>query len=77
MLIALEHIDDELIVFLQLGNQGHQRRGQGPNARNAKESSQHNGAVAVGVLIDGPWRLDPVVAQGCRPIGPGEPPVFR
>ena len=25
---------------------------------------------AVGVLIDGPWRLDPVVAQGCRPIGP-------
>ena len=25
---------------------------------------------AVGCLISGPWRLDPVVAQGCRPIGP-------
>ncbi len=25
---------------------------------------------AVGVLIGGAWRLDPVVAQGCRPIGP-------
>lgn len=25
---------------------------------------------AVGCLIGGAWRLDPVVAQGCRPIGP-------
>jgi hypothetical protein len=25
---------------------------------------------AVGCLIDGAWGLDPVVAQGCRPIGP-------
>ena len=25
---------------------------------------------AVGCLIGGRWRLDPVVAQGCRPIGP-------
>jgi small ligand-binding sensory domain FIST len=25
---------------------------------------------AVGCLISGPWRIDPVVAQGCRPIGP-------
>jgi small ligand-binding sensory domain FIST len=25
---------------------------------------------AVGCLIGGGWRLDPVVAQGCRPIGP-------
>jgi small ligand-binding sensory domain FIST len=25
---------------------------------------------AVGCLIDGGWSLDPVVAQGCRPIGP-------
>ncbi|MCU0528326.1 MAG: FIST C-terminal domain-containing protein [Cyanobium sp. Prado107] len=25
---------------------------------------------AVGCLIDGGWTLDPVVAQGCRPIGP-------
>jgi len=25
---------------------------------------------AVGCLIGGSWRLDPVVAQGCRPIGP-------
>ncbi|MCP9775860.1 FIST N-terminal domain-containing protein [Cyanobium sp. WAJ14-Wanaka] len=25
---------------------------------------------AVGCLIGGDWRLDPVVAQGCRPIGP-------
>ncbi|MEX1316001.1 MAG: FIST N-terminal domain-containing protein [Synechococcaceae cyanobacterium] len=25
---------------------------------------------AVGCLIDGGWGLDPVVAQGCRPIGP-------
>jgi small ligand-binding sensory domain FIST len=25
---------------------------------------------AVGCLIGGPWRIDPVVAQGCRPIGP-------
>lgn len=25
---------------------------------------------AVGCLIDGDWSLDPVVAQGCRPIGP-------
>jgi small ligand-binding sensory domain FIST len=25
---------------------------------------------AVGCLISGAWRLDPVVAQGCRPIGP-------
>ena len=25
---------------------------------------------AVGCLIDGAWMLDPVVAQGCRPIGP-------
>lgn len=25
---------------------------------------------AVGCLIDGAWSLDPVVAQGCRPIGP-------
>jgi len=25
---------------------------------------------AVGCLIAGDWRLDPVVAQGCRPIGP-------
>jgi small ligand-binding sensory domain FIST len=24
----------------------------------------------VGCLIDGAWSLDPVVAQGCRPIGP-------
>ncbi len=28
----------------------------------------HTGAV--GCLIGGSWRLDPVVAQGCRPIGP-------
>jgi small ligand-binding sensory domain FIST len=28
----------------------------------------HTGAV--GCLIGGRWRLDPVVAQGCRPIGP-------
>lgn len=25
---------------------------------------------AIGCLIDGDWALDPVVAQGCRPIGP-------
>jgi small ligand-binding sensory domain FIST len=25
---------------------------------------------AIGCLIAGPWRIDPVVAQGCRPIGP-------
>ncbi|MCP9849663.1 FIST N-terminal domain-containing protein [Cyanobium sp. Morenito 9A2] len=25
---------------------------------------------AVGCMIGGSWRLDPVVAQGCRPIGP-------
>jgi small ligand-binding sensory domain FIST len=25
---------------------------------------------AIGCLIDGSWGLDPVVAQGCRPIGP-------
>jgi small ligand-binding sensory domain FIST len=25
---------------------------------------------AVGCLIGGKWRLDPLVAQGCRPIGP-------
>lgn len=25
---------------------------------------------AVGCLISGSWRLDPLVAQGCRPIGP-------
>jgi small ligand-binding sensory domain FIST len=25
---------------------------------------------AVGCLISGAWRLDPLVAQGCRPIGP-------
>ena len=25
---------------------------------------------AVGCLIGGSWRIDPVVAQGCRPIGP-------
>ena len=25
---------------------------------------------AVGCLISGDWRIDPVVAQGCRPIGP-------
>ena len=25
---------------------------------------------AVGCLIGGSWRLDPLVAQGCRPIGP-------
>ncbi|MCP9771907.1 FIST C-terminal domain-containing protein [Synechococcus sp. Tobar12-5m-g] len=25
---------------------------------------------AVGCLVGGQWRLDPVVAQGCRPIGP-------
>jgi small ligand-binding sensory domain FIST len=25
---------------------------------------------AVGCLIGGAWRIDPVVAQGCRPIGP-------
>jgi small ligand-binding sensory domain FIST len=25
---------------------------------------------AVGCLLSGPWRIDPVVAQGCRPIGP-------
>ena len=32
-----------------------------------------NGGVktgAVGCLIGGSWRLDPLVAQGCRPIGP-------
>ncbi len=28
----------------------------------------HNGAV--GCMIGGAWRLDPVLAQGCRPIGP-------
>lgn len=27
-------------------------------------------AGAVGCLISGSWRLDPLVAQGCRPIGP-------
>ena len=27
-------------------------------------------AGAVGCLISGDWRIDPVVAQGCRPIGP-------
>jgi small ligand-binding sensory domain FIST len=27
-------------------------------------------AGAVGCLISGAWRLDPLVAQGCRPIGP-------
>ncbi|QEY32252.1 hypothetical protein EVJ50_08485 [Synechococcus sp. RSCCF101] len=39
----------------------------------AHGSLLHQGSVctgAVGCLIDGPWRLDPVVAQGCRPIGP-------
>jgi small ligand-binding sensory domain FIST len=25
---------------------------------------------AVGCLIGGRWRLEPVLAQGCRPIGP-------
>lgn len=25
---------------------------------------------AVGCLIDGAWRIEPVLAQGCRPIGP-------
>lgn len=25
---------------------------------------------AIGCLLDGDWTLDPVVAQGCRPIGP-------
>ena len=28
----------------------------------------HSGAI--GCLIGGAWRLDPVLAQGCRPIGP-------
>lgn len=28
----------------------------------------HSGAI--GCVIGGSWRLDPVVAQGCRPIGP-------
>jgi small ligand-binding sensory domain FIST len=27
-------------------------------------------AGAVGCMISGAWRLDPLVAQGCRPIGP-------
>jgi small ligand-binding sensory domain FIST len=27
-------------------------------------------AGAVGCLIGGAWRLEPMVAQGCRPIGP-------
>ena len=31
-------------------------------------SGVRNGAV--GCLISGAWRLDPLVAQGCRPIGP-------
>ncbi|MEB3334145.1 MAG: FIST N-terminal domain-containing protein [Cyanobacteriota bacterium] len=37
-------------------------------------SSGETGATvrtgAVGCLISGAWRLDPLVAQGCRPIGP-------
>lgn len=37
-------------------------------------SSREAGATvrtgAVGCLISGAWRLDPLVAQGCRPIGP-------
>lgn len=32
------------------------------------ESGVRSGAV--GCLISGGWRLDPLVAQGCRPIGP-------
>ena len=32
------------------------------------EDSVRGGAV--GCLIRGAWRLDPMVAQGCRPIGP-------
>lgn len=32
------------------------------------EASVRTGAV--GCLISGAWRLDPLVAQGCRPIGP-------
>ena len=35
-------------------------------------SDQQGGVTtgAVGCLIGGSWRLDPLVAQGCRPIGP-------
>ncbi len=35
-------------------------------------SDQQGGVTtgAVGCLIGGSWRLDPMVAQGCRPIGP-------
>ncbi|MFM8525460.1 MAG: FIST N-terminal domain-containing protein [Cyanobacteriota bacterium] len=32
------------------------------------EDGVHGGAI--GCVIGGGWRLDPVVAQGCRPIGP-------
>jgi small ligand-binding sensory domain FIST len=43
--------------------------GQGPD----QPSGVKTGGVktgAVGCLIGGSWRLDPLVAQGCRPIGP-------
>jgi small ligand-binding sensory domain FIST len=34
------------------------------------EAGESVRAGAVGCLISGAWRLDPLVAQGCRPIGP-------
>jgi small ligand-binding sensory domain FIST len=40
----------------------------GTAAPNTPADTVRNGAV--GCLISGAWRLDPLVAQGCRPIGP-------
>ncbi len=40
----------------------------GAAAPNTAADTVRNGAV--GCLISGAWRLDPLVAQGCRPIGP-------
>ncbi len=40
----------------------------GTAAPNTAADTVRNGAV--GCLISGAWRLDPLVAQGCRPIGP-------
>jgi len=40
----------------------------GAAAPNTPADTVRNGAV--GCLISGAWRLDPLVAQGCRPIGP-------
>jgi small ligand-binding sensory domain FIST len=44
-----------------------------PHGSLLSSSAEGGGGVrtgAVGCLISGGWRLDPIVAQGCRPIGP-------